>query len=42
MASSVNQDTYERSRFYAKRAKDLARKLLEELTYCQANLEDYH
>jgi len=41
MASSVNQDTYERSRFYAKRAKDLARRLLEELTYCQANPEDY-
>ncbi len=37
MVSSLEQDTYERSRFFAKRAKDLGAKLLEELTFCQAN-----
>jgi len=41
MQSSLDQDTYERSRFFAKRAKDMAFKLLEELTYCQANPDDY-
>ncbi|MBP2833943.1 hypothetical protein J8281_17230 [Aquimarina sp. U1-2] len=38
MQSSLEQDTYERSRFFAKRAKELGSKLLEELTYCQANV----
>lgn len=37
MESSLNQDTYERSRFFAKRAKDLGAQLLEELTLCQVN-----
>ncbi len=39
MVSSLQQDTYERSRFFAKRAKDLGSKLLEELTFCQANAD---
>ncbi|MDH7448203.1 hypothetical protein [Aquimarina sp. 2201CG14-23] len=38
MVSSLDQDTYERSRYYAKQAKDLGPKLLEQLTDCQANL----
>ncbi len=37
MESSLQQDTYERSRFFAKRAKELGAKILEQLTYCQAN-----
>ncbi|WP_299220819.1 hypothetical protein [uncultured Aquimarina sp.] len=37
MVSSLEQDTYERSRYYAKQAKDLGPKLLEQLTDCQAN-----
>lgn len=37
MESSITEDTYERSRYYAKRAKDLGSKLLEQLTICQAN-----
>ncbi|WP_299188833.1 hypothetical protein [uncultured Aquimarina sp.] len=37
MVSSLDQDTYERSRYYAKQAKDLGPKLLEQLTDCQAN-----
>ncbi len=41
MESSLEQDTYERSRFFAKRAKDLGSKLLEELTQCQANSGTY-
>ncbi|MBQ0734024.1 hypothetical protein [Aquimarina celericrescens] len=41
MQSSLEQDTYERSRFFAKRAKELGSKLLEELTFCQANVGDY-
>ncbi len=35
MVSSLGQDTYERSRYYAKQAKDLGPKLLEQLTDCQ-------
>ena len=41
MQSSLEQDTYERSRFFAKRAKELGSKLLEELTFCQANIDKY-
>ncbi len=41
MQSSLEQDTYERSRFFAKRAKELGSKLLEELTFCQANAGSY-
>lgn len=37
MVSSMDQDTYERSRYYAKQAKELGPKLLEQLTNCQAN-----
>ncbi|MBW1298339.1 hypothetical protein [Aquimarina litoralis] len=37
MVSSLDQDTYERSRYYAKQAKELGPKLLEQLTDCQAN-----
>ncbi len=37
MQSSLEQDTYERSRFFAKRAKELGSQLLEQLTQCQAN-----
>ncbi|WP_299440400.1 hypothetical protein [uncultured Aquimarina sp.] len=37
MVSSLDQDTYERSRYYAKQAKELGPKLLEQLTNCQAN-----
>ncbi len=41
MQSSLEQDTYERSRFFAKRAKELGAKLLEQLTFCQANVGEY-
>ncbi|WP_108868213.1 hypothetical protein [Aquimarina aquimarini] len=41
MESSLEQDTYERSRYYAKRAKELGAKLLEQLTSCQANGASY-
>ena len=37
MESSLNEDTYERSRFFAKRAKELGPKILKELTSCRAN-----
>lgn len=37
MESSLNQDTYERSRFFAKRAKELGSQILKELTSCRAN-----
>lgn len=40
MESALTQDTYERSRYYAKRAKDLGSKLLEQLTICQANSDN--
>ncbi|MEW7290412.1 hypothetical protein [Aquimarina sp. 2304DJ70-9] len=40
MQSSLEQDTYERSRFFAKRAKELGSQLLEQLTHCQANTGD--
>ena len=36
MESSLDQDTFERSRFFAKRAKEFGSQLLEELTNCQA------
>ncbi|WP_378172770.1 hypothetical protein [Aquimarina sp. SS2-1] len=36
MVSSLDQDTYERSRYYAKQAKELGPKLLKQLTDCQA------
>ncbi|WP_025740057.1 hypothetical protein [Aquimarina pacifica] len=41
MESSLNQDTYERSRYFAKRAKDLGPQLLDELTHCQASKGAY-
>ncbi|WP_106794547.1 hypothetical protein [Aquimarina sp. Aq78] len=41
MESSLEQDTYERSRFFAKRAKELGSELLEQLTSCQANSGNY-
>jgi len=41
MQSSLEQDTYERSRFFAKRAKELGSKLLEQLTSCQATSGAY-
>ncbi len=41
MQSSLEQDTYERSRFFAKRAKELGSKILEELTQCQADVGVY-
>lgn len=37
MESSLEQDTYERSRYFAKRAKDLGSELLKQLTVCQAD-----
>lgn len=37
MESSLNEDTYERSRFFAKRAKELGSQILKELTSCRAN-----
>ena len=36
MVSALDQDTYERSRYYAKQAKELSPVLLEQLTDCQA------
>lgn len=41
MVSSLEQDTYERSRYYAKQAKELSPKLLEQLTDCQVNSGSY-
>ncbi|WP_271783095.1 hypothetical protein [Aquimarina algiphila] len=41
MESSLEQDTYERSRFFAKRAKELGSKILEQLTFCQASVGSY-
>lgn len=41
MESSLEQDTYERSRYFAKRAKELGPKLLEQLTFCQANGDNH-
>ncbi|MDY8138313.1 hypothetical protein [Aquimarina sp. 2201CG5-10] len=41
MESSLAQDTYERSRYFAKRAKDLGSKVLEQLTICQDNGSPY-
>ncbi|WP_109097645.1 hypothetical protein [Aquimarina sp. AU58] len=41
MESSLEQDTYERSRYFAKRAKELGSQLLEQLTSCQANGDNY-
>ncbi len=41
MQSSLEQDTYERSRFFAKRAKELGSEILEQLTACQANAGTY-
>ncbi len=38
MESSLEQDTYERSRFFAKRAKELGSKILQQLTSCQATV----
>lgn len=40
MESSLEQDTYERSRYFAKRAKELGSELLKELTLCQANAKN--
>jgi len=37
MINSLKQDTYERSRYYAKQAKELSPKLLKQLTNCQIN-----
>lgn len=42
MISSLDQDTYERSRYYAKQAKELAPEILKEITNCQAAVDsDY-
>jgi actin-related protein len=41
MESSLEQDTYERSRYFAKRAKELGSELLKQLTSCQANGNNY-
>ncbi|MEW7279238.1 hypothetical protein ABW636_11650 [Aquimarina sp. 2201CG1-2-11] len=41
MESSLEQDTYERSRYFAKRAKELGAKVLEQLTTCQAVAGNY-
>ncbi|KAA1244008.1 hypothetical protein [Aquimarina sp. RZ0] len=41
MINSLEEDTYERSRFYAKQAKELGPKLLEQLTDCQSNNTPY-
>ena len=41
MQSALEQDTYEHSRYFAKRAKDASPKLLDILTTCQANAGDY-
>lgn len=35
MKKSLKQDTYERSRYYAKQAKELSLKLLKQLSNCQ-------
>lgn len=40
MESSLGEDTYERSRYYAKQAKELGPKILEQLSNCRANNED--
>jgi len=39
MISALDQDTYERSRYYAKQAKELSPKLLKQLTNCQVRKE---
>ncbi|MFC5044619.1 hypothetical protein ACFSTE_22800 [Aquimarina hainanensis] len=41
LESSLEQDTYERSRFYVKRVKEQGSKILEVLTNCQANSGSY-
>ncbi len=41
MLSSLEQDTFERSRFFAKRAKELGSQILEQLTQCQADANMY-
>ncbi len=41
MQSSLEQDTYERSRFFAKRAKELGSEILDQLTQCQADAGAY-
>ncbi|GAA3517864.1 hypothetical protein GCM10022393_35020 [Aquimarina addita] len=40
MESSLGEDTYERSRYYAKQARELGPKILEQLSDCRANNED--
>lgn len=35
MKNSLGQDTYERSRYYAKQARELGPKILEQLTNCR-------
>lgn len=37
MESALTQDTYERSRYYAKQAKEMGSKILEEITNCRSN-----
>ncbi|RZS92645.1 hypothetical protein [Aquimarina brevivitae] len=37
MESSLEQDTFERSKYYTKQAKELCSELLKQLTLCQAN-----
>lgn len=37
MESALYEDTYERSRYYAKQAKELSPRILEELTNCQSD-----
>ncbi len=39
MISALDQDTYERSRYYTKQAKELGSQILEQLTDCQSGIE---
>ncbi|UZO79873.1 hypothetical protein NBT05_13055 [Aquimarina sp. ERC-38] len=40
MESALRQDTYERSRYYAKQAKEIGSQILEEITNCRANKDN--
>lgn len=41
MVNALDQDTYERSRYYVKQAKEIGPRLLEMLTDCQYNSSSY-
>lgn len=41
MESSLEQDTFERSRYFAKRAKDYGTQLFDEISSCQTNKGSY-